>query len=73
MDFSIIGLSETWGKFIYIDMQNIPGYKPYYCIRTKNQKNCGTSLYVKSSILFKKRFDLEFKKSIFESLVIEID
>ena len=32
MDFSIIGLSETWGTSIHIDMQNIPGYEHYYCI-----------------------------------------
>ena len=73
MDFSIIGLSETWGKSIHIDMQNIPGYKHYYCIRAKNRNGGGTSLYVKSTIPFKQRSDLEFKKSIFESSVIEID
>ena len=73
MDFSIIGLSETWGTSIHIDMQNIPGYEHYYCIRAKTRKGGGTSLYVKSSIPFKKRPDLEFKKSIFESSVIEID
>ena len=73
MDFSIIGLNETWGTSVHIDMQNIPGYKHYFCIRAKNRKGGGTSLYVKSSIRFKKRFDLEFKKSIFESSVIEID
>ena len=43
------------------------------CIRAKTRKGGGTSLYVKSSIPFKKRPDLEFKKSIFESSVIEID
>ena len=73
MDFSIIGLSETWGKSIHIDMQDIPGYKHYYCIRAKNRNGGGTSLYVKSTIPFKQRSDLEFKKSIFESSVIEID
>ena len=73
MDFSIIGLSETWGKSIHIDMQNIPCYKHYYCIRAKNRKGGGTSLYVKSTIPFKQKSDLEFKKSIFESSVIEID
>ena len=73
MDFSIIGLSETWGASIHIDMQNIPGYKHCYCIRAKNRKSGGTSLYVKSSIPFKKRSDLEIKKSIFESSAIEID
>ena len=73
MDFTIIGLSETWGKSIHIDMQNIPGYKHYYCIRGKNRNSGGTSLYVKSTIPFKRRSDLEFKKSIFESSVIEID
>ena len=61
MDFSIIGLSETWGKSIHIDMQNIPGYKHYYCIRAKSRKGGGTSLYVKSTIPFKQRSDLEFK------------
>ena len=73
MDFSIIGLSETWGKSVHIDMQHIPGYKHYYCIRAKNRNGGGTSLYVKSTIPFKQRSDLEFKKSIFESSVIEID
>ena len=73
MDFSIIGLSETWGRSIHIDMQNIPGYEHYYCIMAKTRKGGSTSLYVKSSIPFKNRPDLEFKKSIFESSVIEID
>ena len=59
---------------IYLyEMQNIPGYKHYYCIRAKNRKGGGTSLYVKSTIPFKQRSDLEFKKSVFESSVIEID
>ena len=52
MDFSVIGLSETWGTSVHIDMQNIPGYKHYYCIRAKNPKGGSTSLYVKSSITF---------------------
>ena len=73
MDFSIIGLSETWGTYVHIDMQNIPCYKHYYRIRAKNRKKGGTSLYVKSSVPFKKRSDLEFKKPIFESFVIEIN
>ena len=73
MDISIIGLSETWGTSVHIDMQNIPGYEHYYCIRAKNKKGGGTSLFVKSSIPFKKRSDLKFKKSIFESSVIDID
>ena len=66
-------LSETWGTSVHIDMQNIPGYQHYYCNRAKNRKGGGTSLYVKSSIPFKKRSDLEFNKSIFESSVIEMD
>ena len=90
MDFTIIGLSETWGTSVHIDivdleeaamgwvlrlidMQNIPGYKHYYCIRAKNRIDGGTSLYAKCSISIIKRSDLEFKKSIFESSVIEID
>ena len=72
MDFSIISLSETWGKSIHIDMKNITGYRHY--IRAKNRKGDKTYLYVKSIIQFKKkRSDLKFKKSIFESSVIKID
>ena len=53
VDFSIICLSETWVTSIHIDMQNISGYKHYYCIKAKNRKGGGTSLYVKPSIPFK--------------------
>ena len=38
MDFSIICLGKTRGKSIHIDIQKIPGYKHYYCIRAKNRK-----------------------------------
>ena len=48
MDFSILGLSETWGSSVHIDMQNFPGYKHYYSIKAKNRKCGGTSLYVYS-------------------------
>ena len=73
INFSIIGLSETWGKPQHIDMQTIPGYIHYYCTRAKNKRGGGTSLYIKSSIPFKSRSDLEFKKTLFESSIIEID
>ena len=53
MDFSIISLSETWGKSIHIDMKNITGYRHY--IRAKNRKGDKTYLYVKSIIQFKKK------------------
>ena len=71
--FSIIGLSETWGKPQHIDMQTIPGYIHYYCTRAKKKRGGGTSLYIKSSIPFKSRSDLEFKNTLFESSIIEID
>ena len=73
INFSIIGLSETWGTPQHIDMQTIPGYIHYYCTRAKNKRGGGTSLYIKSSIPFKSRSDLEFKKTLFESSTIEID
>ena len=73
IDFSIIGLIETWRTSVHIDTQNIPGYKHYYCIRAQIRQGSGSSLYVKYSIPFKERSDLKFKKPIFESSVIEID
>ena len=38
----------------------------------KNRSGDGTSLILKKSISFKPRPDLEFKKNMFESSVIEI-
>ena len=61
INFSIIGLSETWGKPQHIDMQTIPGYIHYYCTRAKNKRGGGTSLYIKSSIPFKSNIDWENK------------
>ena len=72
-DFSIIGLSETWGKSINIDLQTISGYNHYHCTRAKDRSGGGTSLYLKKSIPFKPRPDLELKKDMFESSVIEIE
>ena len=74
INFSIIGISEIWGKPQHIDMQTIPSYIHYYCTRAKNKRGGGTtSLYIKSSIPFKIRSDLKFKKTLFESFIIEID
>ena len=72
-DFSIIGLSKTWGKSINIDLQTISGYNHYHCTRAKHRSGGGTSLYLKKSISFKHRPDLELKKNMFESSVIEIE
>ena len=73
-DFSIIGLSETWGKSINVDLQTISGYNHYHCTRAKDRSGGGTSLYLNNiAILFKPRPDLELKKNMFESSVIEIE
>ena len=73
MNFSIIGLSETWGHLFILICRISLAISIITVLGLKKRKGGGTSLYVKPSILFKKRSDLEFKKSIFESSVIEID
>ena len=43
-DCSIIGLSETWGKSINIDLQTISGYNHDHCTRAKYRSGGGTVL-----------------------------
>ena len=47
IDFSIIGISENWGKQDTIDLRNLPGYIHYHYIRSDNRGG-GVSLYVKT-------------------------
>ena len=61
------------GNSINIDLQTISGYNHYHCTRAKDRSGSGTSLYLKKSIPFKPRPDLELKKNMFKSSVIEIE
>ena len=72
IEFSIIGLTENWGKQHNIDLRNLSGYKHHYFIRL-NRRGGGVSLYVKNCLPHKQRIDLANNDNIFESLFIEID
>ena len=52
IDFSIIGLSENWGKQDTIDLRNLPGYIHHHYIRS-DKRGGGVSLYVKNGIQYK--------------------
>ena len=72
IEFSIIGLTENWGKQHNIDLRNLSGYKHHYFIRL-NRSGGGVSLYVKNCLPHKQRIDIANNDNIFESLFIEID
>ena len=44
MDFSIIGLSENWGKQDTIDLRNLPGYIHHHYIRSDKRGGGGESI-----------------------------
>ena len=46
IDFSIIGLSKTWGKQDTIDLRNLPGYIHHHYIRS-DKRGGGVSLSIK--------------------------
>lgn len=45
-DFSIISLSENWGKSYNIEMRTIPGYKHLYYIRPDSTRGGGVNIYI---------------------------
>ena len=72
LQFSIIGLTETWLKDHSRDLYNIDGYSPVHNIR-KSRTGGGVSLYIKDNIDFKIREDLTMSNDLMETLFIEID
>ena len=72
IDFSIIGLSENWGKQDTIDLRNPPGYIHHHYIRS-DKRGGGVSLYVKNGIQYKLRKNFKNNENLFESVFIEID
>ena len=44
IEFSLIGLSENWGKHLNIDLRNISGYKHQYNIRSNRRGGGGEPL-----------------------------
>ena len=44
INFTFIGLSETWATESNQDLLEIPGYKHEQCIRSNNKRGGGTSI-----------------------------
>ena len=54
-------------------MHSIPGYKQITCLRRKNVKGGGVSIYVHNEISYKLRNDAQFNRKYFETAFIEIN
>ena len=71
INFSLIGISETWITDNSTNLYDISGYK-FLNINRKNKIGGVVGLYVKGHIQFKVREDLSIaKEDIVESLFIE--
>ena len=72
IDFTILGLSETWHNANTIDVYNLMGYN---CVNRyrENRIGGGLSIYVKNNIEFFQRSDLELCTEENECIFIEID
>ena len=72
IDFSIIGLTETWLTDNYANIFDIPGYK--FIMANRKNKNGGVvGMYITEKVDFKIREDLSvFKENILESLFVEL-
>ena len=71
IDFSIIGLTETWLTDNYANIFDIPGYK-FIMANRKNKNGGGVGMYITEKVDFKLREDLSvFKENILESLFVE--
>jgi len=75
--FDIIGLSETWDTHAeQIDSKSLDGYHPLERSPGVSQ-NSGVALYVKETLIFRRRNDLVSKLGnyidYFESLFIEVE
>ena len=73
IDFDVLGFTETWFSESTVDLFSIPGYqKPIHSYRT-TRKGGGVSFYVRESIEFSLRTDLNINDGTTENIFIEID
>ena len=70
--FSIIALSETWGKDHSVDRYGIDFYNSEHRYRSSHSGG-GVSLFIRDSIEYHVRDDLSLQNPFIESLFIEID
>jgi hypothetical protein len=71
INFTIIGLTETWLNKDIVDLYNLKGYQHQNLFRT-NKRGGGVSLLVKEGITMNVRDDLNCMSSHIESLFVEI-
>ena len=71
LKFSVIAFSETWLNDATCSLYNIDGYHSENNYRT-TRKGGGVSLYIKNSIEYKTRSDLDYSENVIESKFIEI-
>ena len=71
VEFSIIGLTETWLDDVSDRMVSIPGYK-FNCVNRPNRIGGGVGCFVKNGIPFVCRNDLCRKNDIFDWMAIEL-
>ena len=71
IQFSVIGISETWLKHDNANFYGIDGYNHHFLVRG-DKTGGGLSLFIKDSISIKLRTDLCKMESSMEALFIEI-
>ena len=67
INFSFIGISETWATKHNDHLLNISNYNHEQCIRSK-KKGGGTSLYIHNDIQYKTRLNFALPKQQYESI-----
>ena len=71
VEFSIFAISESWLKTYNDSLYNIKGYS-HECINREDRPGGGVTLYIKNSIHYKLRSDLELRVKDVNILFIEI-
>ena len=71
IDFSLIGVSETWLDPSSETLVSLPGYK-FVCNNRRNRTGGGVGFFVKDGIHFVIRKDLSETNEIFDWMVLEI-
>ena len=72
MEFSVIGMSETWLQDCNCNLYNVAGYNLIENHRS-TKKGGGVAIFLKRGISYQNRNDLEYMGDLYESVFIEID
>jgi hypothetical protein len=70
MDFSLIGLSETWFSEGTIDAVRLPGYKHVYNLR--KTRGGGVSIFIRDNLRILEHPELSVCHDSFESIFVEL-